>query len=587
MLKVVAVVVVVLLSGGCGRRKPDDRLADLSDSFVNTTLSFSPSAATGVGLHQYQGQDLDNLLDDFSPAALDKQRKFYADFRSKLEALNAGGLSAEARADLILLQDQSAANLLELTEILSSMHNPTLYVEVLGNALYNCFVLEYAPKPDRIRNIIARLQKVPGFLNQAAINLTNSTDVWTGVAVDENQGNIDLVDKAIRAAVPADLTDSYSAAAAPALAAMRKFQDYLKTSLSNRNNYDWRLGADKYKRKFAFVMESGVDATDMLTAAERDLQKVRAQMLAIALPLHKQMLPAHDEHTDLAGEERENRVVGEVLDKIAERHSSRESYMDDARKDLDEARAFVEAKHLMTLPGRGNLQVIPTPEFMRGGYPVGGFSPAPPLEPKLGAFYWVTPIPADWPKEKVESKLREYNFYKLKLLTIHEAMPGHYVQAEVAASIEPRSRRVLRSVLGNGPYIEGWGQYSEQAMLDEGFLNHAPEMELTFAKEQLRVISNAILDIRLQMLGMSDQEAFDLMEKRTFQEHTEAVEKLQRAKLSSCQLPTYYVGFNAWLKLRDDYRRSKGGAFNLAEFHDRALKVGAVSMPGLRAVLGL
>jgi uncharacterized protein (DUF885 family) len=587
MLKVVAAVVLALLAAGCGGRNPDEQLADLSDRFVNTTLSFSPSSATGVGLHQYQGQELDNLLDDFSPAGLDKQRQFYEDFRSKLGALNAGGLTAEGRADLILLQDQAAANLLELSEIHTTMHNPTLYVEVLGNALYNCFVLEYAPKPDRMRNIIARLEKAPGFLNQAAINLRNSTDVWTGVAVDENQGNIDLVDKAIRAAVPADLAEAYSAAAAPALAAMRKFQDYLKNSLSNRNDYDWRLGADKYKRKFAFVMESGVDATDMLTAAERDLQKVRAQMLEIALPLHKQMLPAHTEHSDLAGDERENRVVGEVLDKIAERHSTRESYMDDARKDLDEARAFVEAKRLMTLPGRGNLQVIPTPEFMRGGYPVGGFSPAPPLEPKLGAFYWVTPIPADWPRDKVESKLREYNFYKLKLLTIHEAMPGHYVQAEVASGVEPRSRRVLRSVLGNGPYIEGWAEYSEQAMLDEGFLNHAPEMELTFAKEQLRVISNAILDIRLQMLNMSDQEAFDLMEKRTFQEHTEAVEKLQRAKLSSCQLPTYYVGFNAWLKLRDDYKRSKGGAFNLAEFHDRALKVGAVSMTGLRSVLGL
>ena len=65
---------------------------------------------------------------------------------------------------------------------------------------------------------------------------------------------------------------------------------------------------------------------------------------------------------------------------------------------------------------------------MRGIYSVGGFNPGPALEPQLGAFYWVTPIPADWPAERVESKLREYNFYKLKLLTIHEAMPGHYVQ---------------------------------------------------------------------------------------------------------------------------------------------------------------
>ena len=87
---------------------------------------------------------------------------------------------------------------------------------------------------------------------------------------------------------------------------------------------------------------------------------------------------------------------------------------------------------------------------------VGGFNPAPVLEPQLGAFFWITPIPADWPKERVESKLREYNFYNLWLLVIHEAMPGHYVQGEFANDIQPKTRRVLRALFGNGPYVEGW-----------------------------------------------------------------------------------------------------------------------------------
>ena len=178
----------------------------------------------------------------------------------------------------------------------------------------------------------------------------------------------------------------------------------------------------------------------------------------------------HTDHSGLAGDERINRVVGEVLARIADRHATPDSYMADARQDLAEARAFVEQKHLLTLPPRSNLQVIPTPDFMRGIYSVGGFDPAPALEPQLGAFYWVTPVPASWPKERAESKLREYNFYKLKLLTIHEAMPGHYVQMEVANDVQPKSRRVLRSVFGNNPYIEGWAEFATQTMLDEGFL---------------------------------------------------------------------------------------------------------------------
>ena len=274
-----------------------------------------------------------------------------------------------------------------------------------------------------------------------------------------------------------------------------------------------------------------------------------------------------------------------MLDHIAERHSTREAFLEDARKDLDEARAFVQEKNLLTLPARANLQVIPTPEFMRGSYPVGGFNPAPALEPQLGAFYWVTPIPADWPKERVESKLREYNFYKLKLLTIHEAMPGHYVQFEIANDVQPDSRRLLRSVFGNGPYIEGWGQYATQMMLDEGFLNHSPELALTFAKEELRVLANTILDVRLQMLNMTDQEALDLMTKQTFQEQEEATAKLQRAKLTSAQLPMYYVGWRAWLKVRDEYKQAKGASYSLRDFNDRALRLGAVPLPCLAPIL--
>jgi uncharacterized protein (DUF885 family) len=574
---------MVLFAAGCSRN-PSDQLARLSDEFVHTTLAFSPATATSVGLHQYDGQNLDNLLDDTSPANLDRQRRYYEHFRERLDALNANRLTAEDQADLSILQDQVSLALLDLTELHSHLHNPTLYVETLGNALFSPYVLEYAPPAARMRNIIARLQKVPFFLDQASTNLTSSPGIWTKVATEENEGNIGLVDKTIRAAVPPDLRDAYNLAASSALDAMRKFQGYLKNRLSSRDDNDWRMGTGRYIRKFRYTLESGVEADTMLQTAERELGRVRAEMIELALPLHRQLAPAHKDHTELSGAARENQVIGEVLAKIAERHSTRESYMDDARQDLAEARAFVERKRLLTLPQRANLQVIPTPEFMRGSYSVGGFSAAPALEPKLGAFYWVTPIPADWPKERVESKLREYNYYKLKLLTIHEAMPGHYVQMEIANNVQPGSRRVLRSVFGNGPYIEGWGELATQTMLDEGFLDHSPEMALTFAKEKLRVIANAILDVRLHMLNMTDQEALDLMEKQTFQEEEEATEKLQRAKLSSCQLPMYFVGWSDWLRVRDQYKQ-KHPSSGASAFNDWALKEGAVPLPALTRLL--
>jgi uncharacterized protein (DUF885 family) len=587
MAKCAALVPLLILAAGCRSNSyvRPSRLSRLTEEFVYTTISFSPAAATGIGLHQYQKQKLDEQLDDFSPANLDRQQHFYEDFQNRLQQLPSDKLVPAERADYAILDDQCSLAILDLKEIHSALHNPTVYVETLGNALFNPLILEYAPKPQRIENIIARLQMVPLYLDQAATNLVSSPAVWTQVAIEENQGNIDLVDKAIRAEVPDNLKDSYAKASRPALDAMRKFQDYLSKSLSARNNFDWRLKQALYTRKFRYQLQAGVEADTVLDQAERELRSVRGRMLELALPLHQGMFPAHKDHADLTGDARENTVIGEVLAKIAGRHSTRESYMDDARKDLDEARAFVQAKHLLTLPANSNLQVIPTPVFMRGIYSVGGFNPAPPLEPQLGAFYWVTPIPDNWPPERVESKLREYNFYKLKLLTIHEAMPGHYVQLQIASDVQPAPRRLLRSIYGNGPYIEGWAQYAEQAMIDAGFLDQSPELALTFAKEDLRVIANAILDIRLQMLDMTEEQALDLMEKQTFQEKEEAEGKLQRAKLSSAQLPTYFVGWRGWLRVREEYKKAQGGGYNLTTFNDTALKQGAVPLPYLGKLL--
>ena len=167
------------------------------------------------------------------------------------------------------------------------------------------------------------------------------------------------------------------------------------------------------------------------------------------------------------------------------------------RKQLESARAFVVDKKLMTLSSRDNLKVIETPAFLRSQLGVAAFDGAPPLQPELGAFYYVTPFPSDWPKEKVEAKLREYNRYMLELLTIHEAMPGHYVQFERANEVQPETRRVLRWVLGAGSYVEGWAVYAQDLMVDAGYLHGDVKLRLQQYKLELRAVTNAILDIKL------------------------------------------------------------------------------------------
>ncbi|HUJ23593.1 MAG TPA: DUF885 domain-containing protein [Bryobacteraceae bacterium] len=561
--------------------------SELKDEFIYTSLSFSPVAATSsAGYHRHQGVNLDQQLDDFSDAAIERQKKFYDGIRYRFrDAMQDEKLSAEDSADYEIIRHQIDLALLEFNEIQNYRHNPTVYVELIGNALFNPLVLEYAPKPDRMRDIIARIEKIPAFFDQAKKNLAESPDIWTKVAGEENQGNINLLERTLPAAMPPELRSDFDRVAQPALAAVRGFGDYIKNDLAKRNRASWRLGEENYRRKFgpALAVDSG--PSDVLEAAESQLKQIRGQMLELALPLHAKMLPGHTNHTDLSEHDRQNRIISEVLERIAQRHATPEAYFAEAKRDLEEAREFVRSKNLLTLSPRANLQVIPTPEFMRGIYSVGGFNAAPALEPQLGAFYWVTPIPKDWPPERIESKLREYNVYHLKLLTIHEAMPGHYVQFEFANDVEPRNRRLLRALWGPATYVEGWAVYAEQMMLDEGYLNNAPELRLTFQKEMLRVAANAILDVRLQMEDMTDQQALDLMQKETFQETEEATAKLQRAKLSSCQLPTYFAGWRNWLRIRDAYQKARGSEYRLTEFHNAALKEGAVPLPALARLL--
>src|ERR1035438_8732158 len=148
MAKLVALLSLLLVVAGCGK-KPAERFALLSQEFVYTTLSFSPSAATAAGLHKYQDRTLDGMLDDLSPSSIERQHNFYLGFRERLERLKPDDLSAEDRADWKILEDQISLALLDFDEIQNYMHNPATYVETLGNALFTPYVLEYAPKSER------------------------------------------------------------------------------------------------------------------------------------------------------------------------------------------------------------------------------------------------------------------------------------------------------------------------------------------------------------------------------------------------------------------------------------------------------
>jgi len=569
--------------------------ARLTDEFVKESLALSPVNASGAGLHQYTDPktgkviELDAQLDDVSAKGAAAQEAFYRTWRARFQKETpVASLGPQDAADYRLIDDNIALGLLEYEHIQGYKHQPQLYVELLGNGLFLPLTQEYAPKDVRVGHVISRVAQIPRFLEQATSVLTDADPIFISTAVEENEGNIGQVDS-LATEIPAGspLKAQYDQVAPAARKALNDFNSWMQNDLAKRptNGRDWRLGKEWYAQKFRYVMETSITPDQLLAEAEGELKRLRAEMLQVALPLYKQMYPGKDDYSSLEGRERENKIISAVIDKISDEHPQRDQLIEAVKADLEGIKQFIRDKKIVSLGSRDNLKVIPTPEFERGIYSVAGFHSAPPLEPTAEAQYWVTPIDPKMPEAKAESKLREYNDYALKWLTIHEALPGHYVQAEHADDVQPPTRRVLRALLGNGAYVEGWAEYIADVMTDEGYLSHDPKFLLVRRKVMLRAIANTILDIRMQTVHMSDQQAMDLMLNDTFQTQAEADGKLQRAKLSSTQLPTYFLGVQQWWKLRKKYQAAKGGSFTLEEFHNKALDQGALPIEYLEKII--
>jgi uncharacterized protein (DUF885 family) len=564
---------------------------DLGERFLLAQLQFSPVEATQAGYHGDAAHPLDALLDDNSEATRTAGHALLLTAKQCLASTQAA--TPDDAADLALIKDQIESALFQMDVIKSYRYRPQDDVEMIGSGLFFPLTDTRGSELDRLTAVVARMEQIPKILTQTKANLIEADPAYIATALEENSGNtgvLTMVGERIAALSPANpaLKSRYDAASTKAQDALASYGAWLKDDLSKRpHTVTWRTGAANYAKIFAFALGPGTHETpdSVLANAERDLIKVRAEMYTVALPLHKQWFPDHGTHSDLTGDALQNKIIAEVIDRINDDHVEPAQLLDKIREQAKGIRAYIVQKDLLTLSDRDNMKIVPTPEFLRGVYSVAGFHSAPALDPTGEAEYWVTPIDPSTPKEKAESKLREYNNWMLQYLTMHEALPGHYTQFEHANNLQPESRRILRALLASGSYAEGWGEYGVKEMEDSGYANHDPRFVLMVQKIRLRVITNSILDIRMQGRNMTDQEALDLMQQKAFQTKAEAEGKLQRVKLTAGQLITYYVGYHQWIDLREKMQSKLGSKFDLKKFNDAALDAGPLPIPLLEPLL--
>jgi uncharacterized protein (DUF885 family) len=546
--------------------KEDDVLKKLFLAWLAEEFEAHPLYATQQGNHEY-----DDRIDDLSPEArakdLDRTRTWLARLPKSLDR---GDLSRNAQIDYDIWTHSLNYAVWSAENDNRFAFDPRAYGEYVSDGVFLLLTQSTLPRERNVANAAKRVAQIPKVLAAARASLKNPPKELTQVAIKRNLGAIAFFEKEIYTV--AGETPGSEPLATPcraAVKALQNYQTYLETELLPKSNGEWRLGKEKFAKKLELELDAGLTADQVLKLAEDEADRVEREMWYVAKQLWAKLFPGKPVPPDDATGRRA--AIQAVLDELGKDHGKPEDLISDARKTVANIKAFIRDKKILTLPDPDTCKIVEMPEFQRG-FSLAYLNPAPPLDPKADSYYAIAPPPADWGAERVEALLREYNAAMLQVLTIHEAYPGHYVQL----AYSNRNPSLVRKVLWSGTFAEGWAVYTEQMMLDQGYGGGDLSLRLHQLKFYQRAVLNAILDHKMHCTQLGDAEAKKMLMERGFQTEAEALGKVSRAKQSSTQLSTYFVGRTAFYKLRQDVSRAKGDKFDLGKFHEAVLSHGTL-----------
>ena len=552
--------------GAAGEKKDADQALDrFYGAYLEADFARRPLQATRCGDHRF-----DDRIDDLSAEA---RAARLAQVRQTLDALpravDYAKLSRTAQIDYEILRDALATDLWQSENVRRFEDDPRVYGDYTTECVFLLFTQSSLPQAANLEHAIARMGQVPRVLAQAQANLRNPPRVVVETAIKQNLGAIAFYEREVFQLAGKDAgSEALTAAAQQAAEALRQHQRYLETELLPRATGEWRIGQAKFAEKFERELAAGVTADQNLADAEAEFERVTRDMYVLARQLWSSCEAQLPLPPDDAAGRRE--TVQRVLANIARNHAEPQALVGEAQATVAKIKRFIADKDLLVLPEPDRCQIREMQEFLRSNF-VADLRCAPPLDPEMPSLYSISPPPKDWPPERVKSFVEEYNRQALQVLTIHEAYPGHYVQLHYAN----RNPSLIRRLCGSEVFVEGWAVYCEKMMLDEGYGGGDLALRLAGLKFYLRAVANSILDYKMHCADMSDEEALRFLTEEAFQAEGEARLKVVRAKQSSVQLSSYFVGRMAFARLRRQVQREMGDAFSLRRFHQALLESGS------------
>ncbi len=555
----------------------------LKTAFIDDLWELNPGWALAVGNYDYADRLTIN-----NDEHREKRNQFLTNYRSKLDAINAGNLPPLEQIDYRLIDNYLQSQVWNRDEFRLESWDPSRY-NVAGS-VSRILNGRYAPLEERLSSLFRMLELVPEYYAASADVLGTPTRPHTELAVEQNRGTIGMLDGALRDSlavlgnsdsgdgdVGQEWIGTFNERIDRAIAAVEEYIGMLNENWLEPDDArfrDFRIGSDLYQQKFQFDNVSWYGAEEVYRQAVRRKEELHQEMMERSAELWEEYHPDREMPGDLTR-------VQMVLDEIARNRVHRDSLVQAIKEQIPELETFVMENELLTLDPDKPLVVRETPEYMRG-FSIASISAPGPYDSGGDTYYNVSPID-HMSDEEAASFLREYNNYTLQILNIHEAIPGHYTQLVYAN----KSPSIIKSILRNTAMIEGWAVYTEQMMLEEGYGDFKPELWLMYAKWHLRVVTNTILDYRIhnEEYRYSREEALDLLMNRAFQERAEAEGKWRRATLSQVQLTSYFTGYTEIWNLREEWKEQKGDDYDLREFHETFLSYGSSPVKYIRELM--
>jgi uncharacterized protein (DUF885 family) len=538
-------------------------MSSFVDDYFRALFEFDPSTATATGFHEY-----DSKLEDLSAAAIHARIERLKQFKTQLADVRAGKLAEADDIDALIIDSQINAELLDLETLQTWRHNPMNYVGLPGSSIDSLMKRNFAPAPERLRAVTARLKVVPALLDQMKANIENPPHEFTDLAFRMAHGSVgffrdDVAGWARTAAgtdtaLLADFNQSNEAAA-------KAFEDastWLEKTLLPVSKGNYAIGAELFSKKLLYeeMVDTALDR--LLTIGEANLEKDYQEFIETARKIDPSKPPM------------------EVMKSLSNDHPTEASLIPDARKTVEGIIQFIKDNNIATIPSEVRPIITETPPYARSGAFASMDTPGPYEEKATEAFYYVTPPEKEWDPKHKDEHLRAFNPPVMNVITIHEAYPGHYIQFLNAKQFPSKTRKILYC----SSNAEGWAHYSEQMMLDEGFGGGDPKFRLAQLEEALLRDARYLVGIKLHTAGWTVEQGAQFFQEKAFQEPANAYEESRRGAYNPTYL-YYTLGKLQIYKLREDYRAAKGRNYSLKDFHDSFVKQGGAPISLIRRVL--